>query len=146
MGVKKTVKLTSLWDGRELFFESRTAASYGLHRAHAYLKMCEHDHTQPTDGITGEPFEEYIFQKPFQRKKAVRPQIQSTQLCNDCARAGGYCSWSCNLTPVKGWDAEAATDTSGNFYTWSVRACPLYMKDATTREGRAEQRRLLANG
>lgn len=55
----------------------------------------------------------------------------SKQLCWDCKKATGGCSWSKNFIPVPGWTATPAVikSTSGRnnvmiTETYSITACP----------------------
>lgn len=151
MGRKKIVKLISERDKKTYLFQSYTNASTFLGRSHVYLQRCKEDGTVPKHARTGETFRVEVMdvlQESDEKrlKEIVHNKRPVMQLCNSCARAGGHCSWSNNLTPIKGWDAEPAFDTSGNFYTWQIKKCPLYMKDGSTVEERREQRRLLSYG
>ena len=58
-----------------------------------------------------------------------------TQLCWTCQRATGYCDWSANLKPIKGWDAKLVKCKDGG-HTYRIKACPLYLPDEyMTRKG-----------
>ena len=46
-------------------------------------------------------------------------------LCWSCAKACGYCSWSCALEPVKGWETR---ETHSGPYC--VVSCPEYLDDS----------------
>ena len=55
------------------------------------------------------------------------------QPCWTCTKACGECSWSRNLTPVKGWVAEKVPFKTGlvdksNDYTYKILECPEYEK------------------
>ena len=133
MGRKKRIRLTSVATGENRDFNSYTEAGIWLGRSHAYIKHCQDCGTVPVKlGTT----EQYIVTDlgigewaGCSKEKAQKRE----QLCNTCARASGFCTWSENLTPVKGWDAQVGTDQSGNFYTWSISGCPLYISEGKTR-------------
>lgn len=145
MGRKLMVRLTSCVDGKRYEFDSYTDAGRFLHRSHAYLNVCRRENRVPSNLKTGETFKYEILGFVI-HKNRIRAKATSPQLCNKCARAGGFCSWSENLTPVKGWEAEESVDADGNFFTWHILGCPLYMEEAKTVDGRKEQRRLLVSG
>lgn len=46
-------------------------------------------------------------------------------LCWSCAKACGYCSWSCALEPVKGWETR---ETHSGPYC--IVSCPEYLDDS----------------
>ena len=56
---------------------------------------------------------------------------QNEQLCWSCQKACGRCSWSKNLTPVKGWEATPVMvkDDEGNIRTYHITSCPEYIHD-----------------
>lgn len=54
-------------------------------------------------------------------------------LCWDCAKAVGYCDWSEEFKPVKGWTAEKTeikVQSGANIKSYVVTACPLFERDA----------------
>ena len=64
----------------------------------------------------------------------------SANICFDCARACGGCSWSARFEPVPGWTAEPVktkyyADHSGPQFTdtYSITACPLFTPDEERR-------------
>ena len=60
-------------------------------------------------------------------KGVKRSNKQSQQLCWDCKKATGGCSWSKNFTPVPGWTAEKICSVAYNDVvreTYSITACP----------------------
>lgn len=65
--------------------------------------------------------------------------LNKVQICTLCARAGGLCSWSRNLTPVLGWDAEQTFDIDGKPFSYRITDCPLYEEDAPTAKERRKQ-------
>jgi len=78
----------------------------------------------------------------------------NNQLCWQCARASGFCNWSLDLKPVEGWTAKptmirhmsrGGCDNNALIITnsYKVKDCPLFIKDADTREGRIQQRKML---
>ena len=55
---------------------------------------------------------------------------RGTNICFDCAKAIGRCSWAKSFQPVEGWTAEESIVPSN--YTGSgyhVKACPEYEQD-----------------
>jgi len=73
----------------------------------------------------------------------------STSICWDCARAAGarMCSWSAELKPVEGWEAEPAVVriADGNDEpTWAVKRCPQFTRDLC--EADRDPRRLDTDG
>lgn len=66
----------------------------------------------------------------------------TANICFDCQRALGGCSWSAvdetkvgkpiKFEPVEGWDAELVyrfTQTHGVMQTYAIKACPLFIPD-----------------
>ena len=56
------------------------------------------------------------------------------QLCWDCKRACGGCSWSRNFTPIAGWDAEETTicvqnRSEGRISSFYIRDCPQFIRE-----------------
>lgn len=53
-------------------------------------------------------------------------------ICPDCVKCVGLCSFSANLTPVKGWTAERVflKNNGKRTFTYRVTACPLYERDS----------------
>jgi len=50
-------------------------------------------------------------------------------LCWDCAKATGFCNWSADLRPVKGWTVkEVWKEQTGKGYL--VIDCPEFERDA----------------
>lgn len=68
--------------------------------------------------------------------------MQSTaNICFDCERACGGCSWSQDFTPVPGWTAtpvyrEAAHE--GYQETYQITACPLFERSAPRKNAALE--------
>lgn len=61
-------------------------------------------------------------------------------ICFDCARACGGCSWSARFEPVPGWTAEPVqikyyNKSDGPLFTdtYSITACPLFTPDKERR-------------
>lgn len=57
----------------------------------------------------------------------------SDQPCWDCKNACGGCSWSKNLTPVKGWEAKIVKrkyceDNEELNYTYKIISCPQFIR------------------
>jgi hypothetical protein len=53
-------------------------------------------------------------------------------LCWDCSKATGYCMWSTELEPVKGWKIipTKRVNSDGEFYSLIVLECPEFERDA----------------
>lgn len=64
-----------------------------------------------------------------------RTKSQGT-LCWECQKATGTCSWSKNLTPVKGWIADGGKMAMGDRLvdSYFVHECPEFEKDNPKRE------------
>jgi hypothetical protein len=70
--------------------------------------------------------------------------VRKTNICFDCDRACGGCSWSRNFEPVPGWTAQKVSLNMGNSarrkqrytITYSITACPLFTPDPL---GRTEE-------
>ena len=61
--------------------------------------------------------------------------MANEQLCWTCRRACGRCAWSHAGKPVEGWTARPATiranvTGAAPIPTYSITACPQYLKDA----------------
>jgi len=50
------------------------------------------------------------------------------QLCWNCKKATGGCSWSDSFLPVDGWNAEQSFDSRGNEYSYAVKECPDFVE------------------
>lgn len=53
-------------------------------------------------------------------------------LCWKCQRALGFCSWSRNFVPVKGWTAKPTLikQKEGNYTkSYCVEKCPQFIKE-----------------
>lgn len=61
-----------------------------------------------------------------EKSRVNQPFTKSDQLCWDCAKRTGGCSWSRNFTPVKGWMATPVhkIDAGREANTYSITACP----------------------
>jgi hypothetical protein len=70
--------------------------------------------------------------------------VKKSNICFDCDRACGGCSWSRNFEPVPGWTATKTTLKIGCtgkekprwVDTYSITACPLFTPDPL---GRTEE-------
>lgn len=89
------------------------------------IRHCCNGHTQTSGGFHWESEGE-----AKTRCKRSKPNI-----CFDCKKATGKCSWSKNFTPVPGWTAEPVRTvhkdinrTSGIHIieTYYITACPLF--------------------
>ena len=57
-------------------------------------------------------------------------------ICFDCQKACGGCSWSTDFTPVPGWTAQKVTQRASNSKgkalwneTYHITVCPEFVKD-----------------
>lgn len=53
------------------------------------------------------------------------------QLCWDCVKYAGGCSWSRDFTPVPGWDATPTVKTCGQrpLHSFAIRGCPEFERE-----------------
>lgn len=168
-GIPVAVELTNMETGEKKKLDSYMAACEFLGRSSTYLKtkVAEVDEVDVSN-VHGIPYH-LVKIGPGKRKDSPntpRPrkvlknvpleqrQKFQCQLCTTCARASGFCSWSRNLTPVEGWDAEPTklkhqvgrgekSKEASVMESYRVKACPLYVKDAETKDGRRAQRFIL---
>lgn len=63
------------------------------------------------------------------RSAAIARQMEKEQLCWRCKNACGKCSWSRELQPINGWDAEPVMveDGEGNIRSYKIKKCPEYI-------------------
>ena len=60
---------------------------------------------------------------------------KANSLCWQCKRAYGFCSWSRDFIPVKGWTAKHTIIKSGKSAdtietdSYYVKKCPLFIQD-----------------
>lgn len=168
-GIPVAVELTNMETGEKKKLDSYMAACEFLGRSSTYLKtkVAEVDEVDVSN-VHGIPYH-LVKIGPGKRKDSpVTPRPRKVlknvpleqrqkfqcQLCTTCARASGFCSWSSNLTPVEGWDAEPTklkhqvgrgpknTDAT-IMESFRIKDCPLYIQDADTKEGRRIQRNML---
>lgn len=155
------VVLTNEETGTFLTFGSLMQASDFLGRSKQYIRSRMSDGGDVKDTATsfdGTKYKIEIIGVGKRRdhsdapKKEKKPENQKyagnkpQQLCFDCARASGFCPWSKNFSPVEGWTAKCTNinNVSGQeVCSYHILCCPLFIKDAPTKEGRLEQRRLL---
>ena len=140
---KSPLVLKSLWTGKCYEFETAREASAFLCRSHGYFGSCEKDGTIISHKETREQFEKIVKVKRDKVKIKKMLSVQECQLCTYCARASALCSWTRWDEPVEGWEAEQTLGPDGKPYSYKIIKCPLFLKDADTREGRREQRKML---
>ena len=65
------------------------------------------------------------------RKRLNVHQKEQGQICWDCQKACGECSWSRCYTPVEGWIAEFSVvhDEEGDFCSYNIISCPEFVKE-----------------
>ena len=140
------ITLVSRQTGEEKHFESIFLATCFLNRGTCYINNMMAYGGIVTHGDTGEAYD-VIREVPkigkIECNSLNQAKMLEKSICNGCARSVGFCSWSESFEPVKGWKAEDSFDVDGSWYSYCVRECPLFMKDAPTPKGRKEQRRQL---
>ena len=176
MSVPRAILLTDLETGEEIRIGSLMAASDFLGRSKQYVKVRmyrpEEDQTAESM-ITGAKYKLTILgdgerrdaiKDPEKRKKKRKPveivdgcevrsiNGRSFQLCNDCARSVGFCSWSKRLDPVEGWTAvptvvkinrRGKNKHEYEMDTYHITECPLFIQEGETVEERRKQRQML---
>lgn len=172
MSTPKAVELRQKGTDKILTFGSVAQASDYLGRSGTYMKYMtenreENEKTEITSAwgdvyelrIVGLGYRRDAVQRDKEKKKRKNIPLEmrqkfTTQLCTTCARAVGFCSWSERLQPVEGWDAEPTkvkhqvgrgekSKEASVMESYRVKACPLYVKDAETKDGRRAQRFIL---
>ena len=157
MSIPVAVKLTSVKTGEEHIFGSIAQAAEFLKRSKCYFDWRIKE--KGSYHVTGTWGEEFVMEKiglgkrrdygyktehPRKRPNPLPPCCQMVpQLCISCARAVCFCSWSARLEPVPGWDAVETKNGSDGGTSFLILACPEYIKDAPTPEGRMMQRKML---
>lgn len=67
--------------------------------------------------------------------KLTARKNNSKSICWDCKRATGFCSWSRDFEPVRGWEAEPTVikenGLAHSIDSYDVKRCPLFLKDRT---------------
>lgn len=59
-------------------------------------------------------------------------------LCWSCTKACGGCSWSKDLIPVEGWDADPNVHSDGEIYGYVIRFCPEYVEETKKNRSHSE--------
>lgn len=140
------VTLISKWDGKRYYFDSILHATCFLNRGNCYINSVQKYGGIVRHGDTGEEFEVIKDPPPKVGTMVVKNLSQAKMLdksiCNGCARASGFCSWSKDFTPVDGWTAEQSF-YEGEPYSYCVRICPLFLADGATPKERKIQRAIL---
>ena len=147
-----SVCLTSLKDGERYYFGNMSLVCEFLQRSGSYLQYRKNvlHSSFVKNGNTGEEFVMRTLGKGKRRDANPRAEKRcgiaagtKQQLCEKCAKAAGFCSWSHNLTPVEGWEADPVPDSRGGIYSYQILTCPLFEKDAATpEEARLQRERL----
>lgn len=60
-------------------------------------------------------------------EREAEMKYAAKSLCWRCKRATGFCSWSREFEPVKGWTAEKTI--TGTMESYEVKQCPLFEKN-----------------
>ena len=88
-------------------------------------------------------FETTIRNKRHCSKRCEADELASGgQICWQCNKATGGCSWSKSLTPVKGWTAEPRVirsydnilKTYEEIHTYKILYCPLFERDERAKQ------------
>lgn len=144
--LKCGITLISKDSGQEIHFESIFHATCFLNRGGCYINNVLAYGGTVTHGDTGEAFD-VIRDVPkvgvIECKSLNQAKMLDKSICNGCARAVCFCSWFAENKPVDGWTAEKTYDADGNFYSYCVKKCPLFMKDGSTVKERRLQRKKL---
>lgn len=176
MSVPRAILLTDLETGEEIRIESLMAASDFLGRSKQYVKVRLYRPVEDQTAeslITGAKYKltplgagqrRDAIKDPEKRRKKRKPieivdgcevrsiNGKSFQLCNDCARCVGFCSWSKRLEPVDGWTAvptvvkinrRGKNKTEYEMDTYHITECPLFIREGKTVEERRAQRKML---
>ena len=125
MPVVTPVELTKVKTGEIHSFESLYLADEFLRQWHGYT--CKH--VQAGLPITNRHGTE--FTAKLLPKKHVKQQPAESyprQICWDCKKSTGRCSWSQCHKPVKGWTAQYVPERPQNPATYSIIACPEFVE------------------
>jgi transcriptional regulator NrdR family protein len=99
----------------------------GIYKRKYECKACGHEYT------TYEFNEADV--KDILAERKIGSKYATNSLCWECKRATGFCSWSREFEPVKGWKAVPTTinsDSKGRtpvIESYEVKKCPLFEKD-----------------
>lgn len=153
MSIPMAVCLTSRRTGKQFSFDSIRQAEEFLERCNGYIRYRTVDcQNRIVESRWNEEFDLEVTgtgtRRPWKCVKGIKRRAPAEiyvgqPLCFTCARACGLCSWSHNLTPVKGWSAEIRKIEHDNFESYRVMSCPKYVKDAKTSQEQKIQRELL---
>lgn len=129
------VCLISKNTGKKYYFDKQVDAERFLDRSAGYI----HRTIVQGSPIKNQDGEEFTSEIIGVKKQRGDTKPYKVQLCTTCARAYALCSWSISFKPVEGWTANKTYDVDGNFYSYEVKGCPLYEKDADTYAERKKQ-------
>lgn len=71
-------------------------------------------------------------QKDPVKKINLKKGYKKDQLCWDCQKACGNCSWSKKLKPIKGWVVQPTIIKSNGeptIHTYKIIKCPEFVRD-----------------
>lgn len=172
MSIPTAIKLIALDTGEEYIFGSIAQACDFLQRSNQYIRTGIYDNPQKIVSnyhkrkfsieVLGIGNRRDSVSDPNRKRKPKLPvefdedgeiirHNEKKQLCWDCARTSGFCSWSQELKPVEGWEAKptmirhmsrGGCENNSLYITnsYMVTSCPLFVKDGKTKEERREQR------
>ena len=125
MPVVTAVELTKVKTGEVHSFETMGLADDFLRQCHGYI----YKHLLGGLPITNRHGTE--FTAKLLPKKHIKQQATETyprQICWDCKKSTGRCSWSQCHKPVKGWTAQYVPERPQNPATYSIIACPEFVE------------------
>lgn len=125
MPVVTPVELTKVKTGEVHSFETMGLADDFLRQCHGYI----YKHLLGGLPITNRHGTE--FTAKLLPKKHIKQQATETyprQICWDCKKSTGRCSWSQCHKPVKGWTAQYVPERPQNPATYSIIACPEFVE------------------
>lgn len=126
----RAVTLINKASGEVHKFETVMLAEGFLQKHNGYIRrMREKGH--PIEDADGNQYDSKIGR--LTKVKSVFPtDTGRRQLCWDCAKACGKCSWSQSFKPVEGWDAEPTvifTQCRINVIpSYYIRGCPEFVQ------------------
>ena len=166
MATALMISLTNVKTGEVKVFGSMIQAGEFLGRSKMYIKtrIDEYDkvaidknRNEYTIAVIGKGKKKSGYElrkKPYNPENAKYAGYKPAQLCYECARAVGFCSWSRKFEPVPGWTAKPTKISHfKNKYgeriyvkdsdSYHITECPLFIRDGETKKEIEEQRKML---
>ena len=116
--------INTLTGYRTVFPNTGLAEDY-LKQTHGYIRKHLMNNT-PILNRQGTPYKAKLL--PSQKVVTTNQPNYPRQLCWDCEKALGGCSWSRHFKPIEGWDAIYIPDRPQNPATYSIIACPEFVE------------------